>query len=127
MGTLPPPTPTVHIVDDDAAIRDSLAFMLEVAGFAIRTYPSATAFLGDRPAAAGDCVITDVRMPGLTGLELMAVLRARGAAPPVIVMTGHGDRHLADQALRGGAADYLEKPFDESALLHAVEAVLAHA
>ena len=118
--------PVVHIVDDDEAIRDSLSFLLDVAGFAIRVYPSAAAFLRALPLPAGDCLITDVRMPGITGLELMAALRGMGATLPVIVMTGHGDFDLARRAIRVGAADFIEKPFDEPAMIRAVEAVLAH-
>ncbi len=117
-------TPIVHVVDDDDAIRDSLAFMLEIAGFKVRTYASAGAFLGAPPASTRDCVITDIRMPGLSGLEMMAALKARGANLRVIVMTGHGDINLAAQALRIGAADFIEKPFDEEMIVGAVEAVL---
>ena len=116
--------PIVHIVDDDEAIRDSLSFMLEISGFKVRTYASAGAFLANPPAASRDCVITDIRMPGLSGLEMIAALKARGVSLKVIVMTGHGDINLAAQALRIGAADFIEKPFDEAMIVGAVETVL---
>jgi len=111
------PAWTVFVVDDDAAVRDSLAFLLEAAGFAVRTFDSAEAFLDAlRPDWAG-CLLTDVRMPGLSGVELQETLARRGVELPVIVMTGHGDVPLAVRAMKAGAVDFLEKPFDDAQLI----------
>jgi len=113
---------TVHIVDDDAAIRDSLTFMLESSGHRVRAHPSAEHFLDQADALEHGWIVTDVRMPGKSGLELLRTLKARGmTALPVIVMTGHGDVPLAVEAMKAGAVDFLEKPFDESRLLAALQ------
>ena len=116
----------VHIVDDDDAMRDSLSFMLSAAGYAARVYDNAETFLVAAEIGARACVITDVRMPGKSGIELIAALRDRcgDAAPPVIVITGHGDVQMAVAAMKAGARDFLEKPFEEVALLHAVQQAL---
>jgi two-component system, LuxR family, response regulator FixJ len=114
----------IHIVDDDAAVRDSLRFMLEAADLGVRVYESAKALL-DRFAELEDgCIITDVRMPGMNGLELVAKLNERGGAHPVIVLTGHADVALAVEAMKAGVIDFIEKPFDEEALLRAVRQAL---
>ena len=118
-------TPLVHVVDDDAAVRNSLNLLLESAGMSVRTYNSATAFLAAMPTLGPGCVLTDVRMPGLDGLELQRRLAGFGARLPVIVMTGHGDVPIAVEALKVGAADFLEKPFDDAQLLAAVTSALA--
>jgi two-component system, LuxR family, response regulator FixJ len=110
---------TIHIVDDDAAMRDSLRMLLEVAGFAVRTFDSATAFLASAPTGLG-CVLTDVRMPEIDGLALLRRLREQGVRLPVIVMTGQGDIAIAVQAMKAGAIDFLEKPFDDATLIEAV-------
>jgi two-component system response regulator FixJ len=119
--------PIVHIVDDDAAVRQSLAFLLGSAGLAVRLYDSATAFLAGLPELKGGCLITDMRMPGMTGLELLHELRAKSCGLPAIVVTGHGDVPLAVEAMKAGAVDFIEKPFDQEAILSAVQAALDRA
>lgn len=114
----------VHVIDDDEAVRESLAFLLQSAELAVRTYESATLFLGESISAGGGCIITDVRMPDIDGIELLRRLNDRGAHPPVIVITGHGDVPLAVEAMKIGAVDFFEKPFDDEALLAAVRAAL---
>jgi two-component system response regulator FixJ len=114
----------VHIVDDDEAVRQSLAFLLSSAGLAVRLYDSATAFLAGLAGVRGDCLITDIRMPDMTGLELLHQLRAKACSLPAIVITGHGDVALAVEAMKAGAVDFIEKPFDEEAILTAVQAAL---
>ncbi len=110
----------IHVVDDDAAVRESLAFLLGASGFRARTYESAEAFLTALPDIEGGCVITDVRMPGLTGIELLQRVNESAATVPVIVVTGHGDVPLAVEAMKLGAVDFLEKPFDDERILAAV-------
>ena len=119
-----PPSNLVHIIDDDDAMRDSLEFLLRTAKIEVRTYDSAAAFLKAMPDGATGCVITDVRMPGLSGIDLLRQLKARGSTIPVIVITGHGDIQLAVEAMKIGAADFLEKPFDDEALLVSVRAAI---
>lgn len=114
----------VHVIDDDDGLREALAFLLDVNGVEARFYASANAFLEALPVADG-CVLTDVRMPGLTGLELVRELRARGATFPVIVMTGHGDIPLAVEAMKAGVLDFIEKPFDDEHLLGSIRAALS--
>lgn len=113
---------TVHIIDDDDAIRDSLTFMLESGGHAVRAFSSAERFLEEAEISAHGWIVTDVRMPGMSGLDLLRTLKARAIPLPVIVMTGHGDIPLAVEAMKAGAAEFLEKPFDEARLLAALEA-----
>jgi two-component system response regulator FixJ len=115
----------VHIIDDDDAVRDSLAVLLDSAGLPVRTYASATEFLALAPGLAGGCVLTDVCMPGLDGLALQRRLTEVGVTLPVIVMTGHGDVPIAVAALKAGAVDFLEKPFDDERLITAVRVALA--
>jgi two-component system response regulator FixJ len=110
---------TIFIVDDDAAIRDSLRMMLEVAGYTVRDFASAQSFLSDADLQGG-CLIVDIRMPGMGGLELQEELVRRKANVPVIVMTGHGDVPLAVRAMRAGAMDFVEKPFDSERMLQSV-------
>ncbi len=117
-------SPIVHIVDDDAAVRELLAFLLSSAGVAVRLYDSATAFLAGLPEIKGGCLITDMRMPGMTGLELLHALKAKACGLPAIVVTGHGDVPLAVEAMKAGAVDFIEKPFDQETILHAVQAAL---
>jgi two-component system response regulator FixJ len=114
----------IHIVDDDEAVRQSLAFLLGSAGLAVRLYDSATAFLADLPSVKGGCLVTDMRMPGMTGLELLHALKAKACTIPAIVITGHGDVPLAVEAMKAGAVDFIEKPFDQEAILTAVKAAL---
>lgn len=114
---------TIHVVDDDKAVRDSLRFLLEPDGFDVFTYTSADELLTAELAAAG-CVLTDFRMPGMDGLQLQANLAERGASLPVIVMTGHGDVPMAVRAMKAGAVDFLEKPFEHGHLLDAIRRAL---
>jgi two-component system response regulator FixJ len=112
----------VHIVDDDDAVRQSLAFLLSTAGIPVRVYDSATSFLDSLASLQAGCLITDVRMPDLTGIELLHRLKAKSINLPVIVITGHGDIPLAVEAMKSGAIDFIEKPFAEEAILRAVRA-----
>ena len=117
--------PVVHVVDDDAAIRDSLAFLLDAAGLVSRTYESAAALLAQAGTLAPGCIVTDVRMPDMNGLEMVRRLSDMGVRHPVIVMTGHADVPLAIEAVRAGVRDFIEKPFDDEALLSSVRASIA--
>jgi len=110
----------VHIVDDDEAVRQSLAFLLSTAGVPVRIYDSATSFLDGLASLQPGCLITDVRMPDMTGIELLQRLKAKAVDLPVIVITGHGDIPLAVEAMKSGAIDFIEKPFAEEAILRAV-------
>ena len=121
------PPSLVHVIDDDDAVRSSLAFLLESAGLSCRTWESALTFLEAGDREAGDCIVTDVRMPGMTGLQMVAELQARGRPTPVIVITGHGDVPMAVEALKRGVADFLEKPFDDEVLLAAIQEVILKA
>jgi two-component system, LuxR family, response regulator FixJ len=114
----------VYVIDDDEAVRNSLSFLFKSAGLAARTYESATSFLNHLPRVKAGCIVTDVRMPGLSGLDLLRRLKELHSAVPVIVITGHGDVPLAVEAMKSGAADFLEKPFDDEALLAAVNVAL---
>jgi two-component system, LuxR family, response regulator FixJ len=116
--------PVVHIVDDDEAVRQSLAFMLSSAGLAVRLYDSARDFLDGLDNVQCGCLITDMRMPEMTGLELLHRIKQRACWLPAIVITGHGDVTLAVEAMKAGAVDFIEKPFDEQAILGAVQAAL---
>jgi len=107
----------VHIVDDDPAVRDSLQLLLDAAGLGARTYSSAAEFLVSAGALRSGCVLTDVRMPDIDGLTLQRRLTELGSRLPVVVMTGHGDVPIAVEALKIGATDFLEKPFDDERLL----------
>jgi two-component system response regulator FixJ len=115
---------TVHVIDDDEAMRDSLSFLLDIQGFETRVYDSAITFLEALPSLSGGCVLTDVRMPGLSGLELIEQLRALGQDLPVVVMTGHGDVPMAVDAMKAGVIDFIEKPFADDVLLRAVRNAL---
>jgi two-component system response regulator FixJ len=118
------PDRIVHIVDDDEAVRRSLAFLLGSAGLTVRLYDSASAFLAGLSAVKNGCLVTDVRMPDMTGIELLQQLRSRACTLPAIVITGHGDVALAVEAMKAGAVDFIEKPFDDAAILHAVQSAL---
>jgi two-component system, LuxR family, response regulator FixJ len=115
---------TVHVIDDDEALRDSLTFLLRTVRLDVLSYPSAAAFLETLPDANLSCVITDVRMPGMSGIDLLRNLRERKISVPVIVITGHGDIPLAVEAMKIGAIDFLEKPFDDEVLIASVKAAL---
>jgi two-component system response regulator FixJ len=114
----------VHVIDDDADVRQSLAFLLSAAGLAVRVHESALAFLENLPEVREGCVVTDIRMPGMDGLELQRRLAQNKVRLPVIVMTGHGDVALAVEAMKAGAVDFIEKPFDDEVLLSAIRAAL---
>ena len=124
MGTI---EAIIHVVDDDEAIRHSIVFQLETAGFRARDYASAEAFLDVASQVMAGCVLTDVRMPGLGGFELVQRLNDLNFKLPVIMMTGHGDIPLAVEAMKAGVADFLEKPLDDDHLLRVVGKALAEA
>ncbi|MHC2465211.1 response regulator FixJ [Bradyrhizobium embrapense] len=111
---------TILVIDDDPAMRDSLAFLLDVNGFAVTTYETATDFLDQFKSSEVDCIVSDIRMPGMSGLELIRKLKADAVACPIILMTGHGDVALAVEAMKAGAVDFIEKPFEDEALLRAI-------
>lgn len=113
----------VVVIDDHEGVRDSLRALLEANGLTVRDYPSAVAYLED--GAVGDCVLADLRMPQMTGLELQQELTRRNSTVPVIVVTGHGDVPLAVTAMRAGAFDFLEKPYDDDVLLDSIRRALA--
>lgn len=111
----------VHVVDDDEAVRQSLAFCLGSSGFAVRLYESAQPFLDALDELPTGCVLTDIRMPGIDGMELLRRINGSGKRLPVIVMTGHGDVRLAVEAMKLGAMDFIEKPCDDEVLLQAIQ------
>lgn len=117
----------IHVVDDDEAIRHSVGFMLRKAGFHVETYASGTLFLKAVDRETKGCVLLDVRMPEIDGLEVQARLAALGICMPIIILTGHGDVTLAVRAVKAGAIEFLEKPFERSALLKAIHEALDHA
>jgi two-component system response regulator FixJ len=114
----------VHVIDDDDALRESLAFLLRAADIGVKSFASAAAFLDALPDPSLSCVITDVRMPDMNGIDLLRRLKEIKVSAPVIVITGHGDVALAVEAMKIGAIDFLEKPFDDEVLLSSVEAAL---
>jgi two-component system, LuxR family, response regulator FixJ len=114
----------VHVIDDDEGLRESLTFLLRSAELEVRSFDSAKAFLDVLPDAALGCVITDVRMPDMSGIELLRRLKELKIGVPVIVITGHGDIALAVEAMKIGAADFFEKPFDDDLLVASVRAAL---
>ncbi|CAA7615739.1 Transcriptional regulatory protein FixJ [Candidatus Terasakiella magnetica] len=114
----------VHIVDDDEAIRGSLSMLLDAAGHETATYADAEIFLAQADLTGQGCVVADVRMPGMSGLELLRMLRSRDIDLPLIVITGHGDIAMAVSALKAGAADFIEKPFDDTLFLNSVNDAL---
>ena len=117
--------PVVHVVDDDDAIRDSIGFLLSSSGLQWRSYPNARALL-DRVLHLEDgCIVTDVRMPEMTGLELVRELKRLGAPHPIVVLTGHADVALAVEAMKAGVDDFLEKPFQPDALLASITQAIA--
>jgi two-component system response regulator FixJ len=114
----------VHIIDDDQALRESLAFLLRAAQLEVRSFDSAKTFLDALPGASLGCVITDIRMPDMSGIELLRRLKELKIGAPVIVITGHGDIALAVEAMKIGAADFFEKPFNDDQLVASVRAAL---
>jgi two-component system response regulator FixJ len=121
------PSDKVCVIDDDPAMRDSLDFLLGSAGFDVQLFDSALAFLNQLPGMSVGCVVTDVRMPGIDGIELLRQLNSssRVHKPPVIIMTGHGDVPLAVEAMKLGALDFLEKPFEDERLVSMIETALS--
>lgn len=115
----------VYLVDDDVAIRSSASFMLRSCGYTVKTFGSGVEFLEVVGELEAGCILLDVRMPEIDGLEVQQALRERGISYPVVVMTGHGDVSVAVQAMKSGAVDFIEKPFEKSVLLEAIEDGLA--
>jgi two-component system response regulator FixJ len=117
----------VYVIDDDAAMRDSLDFLLDSAGFSVRLFDSAQVFLSELPQLEAGCVVTDIRMPGMDGMELLRQLNGASGVRklPIIVMTGHGDVPLAVEAMKLGALDFLEKPFEDDRLIGMIQTALA--
>jgi len=111
----------VHLVDDDEAIRRSASFMLKTSGYQVQAYASGVELLRQAKELAPGCILLDVRMPEMDGLQVQQELKERGVSFPVIVMTGHGDVTVAVQAMKSGAVDFIEKPFEKAALLSAIE------
>jgi two-component system response regulator FixJ len=111
----------VHIVDDEDSIRRSVSFMLKTSGYAVETWTSGEAFLKEVKNAERGCILLDVRMPEIDGLQVQRTLAERGVTMPIVIMTGHGDVSIAIQAMKAGAVDFLEKPFEKSALIGAIE------
>jgi two-component system response regulator FixJ len=114
----------VYVIDDDAAMRDSLNFLLDAAGFDVRLFETALKFLDTLPSLAFGCVVSDVRMPGLDGMELLKRMKSDQSTFPIVIMTGHGDIPLAVEAMKLGAVDFLEKPFEDDRLIGMVEAAI---
>lgn len=118
--------PEIHVVDDDPAVRDSLRMLLEASGQTVKVYADAESFIAAGMKGNGPgCVVADVRMPGLSGLDLLRILQDRDIDLPLIVITGHADVSMAVQALKEGASDFIEKPFDDSVFLAAVSKALS--
>ena len=117
---------TVFVVDDDQAMRNSLKWLIESVGMQVETFDSAQAFLDAYYPARGGCLLVDVRMPGMSGLELQAYLTRREIGIPVIIITGHGDVSMAVKAMKVGAVDFIEKPFDDEELLNSIRNALQH-
>ncbi len=118
---------TIHLVDDDPAVRAAIAFLLSTEGYVVHTYESGRAFLSAAGDTPGGCLVTDLRMPEMDGIDLLRAMRQSGIAMPVIVITGHGDVPLAVAAMKAGATDFIEKPFDDKTLFGAIEGAIARA
>ncbi|WP_337185613.1 response regulator FixJ [Phenylobacterium sp.] len=117
--------PVVHLIDDDEAVRVSLSFVLEMNDLPARAYGSAPEFLEVSGSLTHGCIVTDVRMPEMSGLELVRRLKERGVTLPVIVITGHGDVPLAVEAMRAGVVDFIEKPFEDETLIRSIRTAIA--
>lgn len=120
------PEPIVYVIDDDDAVRKSLSWLISSVDLAVKAYPSANAFLDDCQHIQTGCLVTDVRMPGLSGLDLQNELKARAIDIPVIVISGHGDVQTAVRAMKAGAFDFIEKPFNDQLLLDIVQRAISH-
>lgn len=116
--------PTIYVVDDDDALRDSLDFLLAAAGFSVKAFESASSFLGVLARVQAGCLVTDIRMPGMDGLELLRRVKRERSWLPVIIMTGHGDVPLAVEAMKLGANDFIEKPFEDERIIDIIEAAM---
>jgi len=114
----------VYVVDDDPAMRESLEFLLDAAGFSVTTFDSAADFLQQLPRLTFGCIVSDIRMPGIDGMELLRDVKAGRAEMPIIIMTGHGDIPLAVEAIKLGALDFLEKPFEDERMIGAIRTAL---
>jgi two-component system response regulator FixJ len=117
----------VYVIDDDEAMRDSLNFLLDSAGYEVTLFDSAVKFLDALPSLGFGCVVSDVRMPGLDGIELLKRMKAGHSAFPIVIMTGHGDVPLAVEAMKLGAVDFLEKPFEDDRLIGMIEMAIQQA
>jgi two-component system response regulator FixJ len=111
----------VHLVDDDPAVRRSVGFMLKTSGYQVQSYETGVDLLKAAGDLAAGCVLLDVRMPGMDGLEVQEMLQQKGVTLPVVIMTGHGDVALAVKAMKAGAVDFVEKPFEKATLLSSLE------
>jgi two-component system response regulator FixJ len=112
----------IHIIDDEDSVRRSASFMLKTSGFSVQAWPSGVAFLKEVRHVEAGCILLDVRMPEMDGLEVQRTLHERGVAMPVIILTGHGDVSIAVRAMKAGAVDFIEKPFEKDVLLGAIKA-----
>lgn len=112
---------TVHLVDDDESVRRSVSFMLRTSGYIVKTYASGVEFLKEAKTSVPGCILLDVQMPEVNGLEVQTRLREQGVLHPVIVMTAHGDVSVSVQAMKAGAIDFIEKPFEKAVLIGAIE------
>lgn len=121
------PDTVVHIVDDEEAVRNSLAFLLTTSGFTVRVHQSAADFLEVAPSVTNGCLVTDLRMPDIDGVELLRRLKAADAMLPAIVVTGHGDVQMAVEAMKNGAIDFIEKPFSDDVLIESITRAAARA
>ncbi|QKT02931.1 response regulator transcription factor [Ectothiorhodospiraceae bacterium 2226] len=121
------PKPTVFVVDDDTAVRESLRWLIESVGLDVHTYASAREFLESMEPSQTGCLVLDIRMPGMSGLELQEALAERGSALQVIIVTGHGDVPMAVRAMKAGASDFIEKPFNDQMLLDRIQQLLKKA
>ncbi|RZN11358.1 DNA-binding response regulator [Bradyrhizobium genosp. SA-3] len=117
----------VYVIDDDAAMRDSLNFLLDSSGFGVTLFDNAKDFIDTLPSLAFGCVVSDVRMPGLDGIELLKRMKAQNSPFPILIMTGHGDVPLAVEAMKLGAVDFLEKPFEDDRLITMIETAIRQA
>ncbi|MBR0731201.1 response regulator transcription factor FixJ [Bradyrhizobium japonicum] len=117
----------VYVIDDDEAMRDSLHFLLDSSGFGVTLFDDAQAFLDVLPGLAFGCVVSDVRMPGIDGIELLKRMKAQQSPFPILIMTGHGDVPLAVEAMKLGAVDFLEKPFEDDRLTTMIETAIRQA